>query len=246
MDRLHALANVPFRSAGLEQVLRQNRKVVQQPEPRRERDGERNGECVRIERGDLQLFPPGLKRIGEAAAGLRVVHGLEREHHVVGRERVTIREGDAWPQLHRIAETIGGARPAFREPRLHFLRQAVDTYELGLGEARDEVGAGVALHEPVEGARLGSHRGHDAPPARHGPGLRDAGVAWRRGLPAADDRRQKRDDDRQVLSVSGQKLAQRAGKLACQNCAPAQRDDCYFACKRNSVAGNVACGWPDS
>jgi hypothetical protein len=95
-----------------------------------------------------------LKRVRKVAGRLLVVDRLEREDDIGGRKRLAIRKNDAGPQLQGVAAPVGGAGPAFGEPRLDLLRNLINAYELRVGQAGQEVGRTVAGREPVEGARL--------------------------------------------------------------------------------------------
>ena len=93
-----------------------------------------------------ELLAAHLQGIGERRCGPLVVHRLKRKHHIVGRERMAVGEGDVRPELEGDAPALVGARPTIGEVRLDRLRRLVDSHQLGLRQDRHEVGGRVGLH----------------------------------------------------------------------------------------------------
>ena len=145
---------------------------------------------------------------------------------------MAVREGDVGPQLQRVAQAVVGARPAFGEPRLDFLRDAVDAHQPGLREGRDQVGAGVAAFasrlndggsvrmDTSDSPPRGPAASRCRPAAGPGSGAGSAGTPTHRAAMAARDG----GEDPEVARLSGQKLAHRPRncpiKIVCSPAVP--------------------------
>ena len=213
--RPQALANVPAASAASSLCRGRIGRLSRIRSPGANGAGKATMTGARIDLGDHELPAAHFQRIGQRAAGLLVVHGLEREHHIVGGEGMAVRERDVGPQLDRVAQPVVRSRPALGEPGFDLLAHAIDANEPGLGEERDEVGARVARGEPVKGARFGADRYQQLTPAtqgciRFGSGaLPCAGSATPGPGGCSHDGEQRSDECSCLTRLSGQKLTRR-------------------------------------
>ena len=139
------MANVPLFSAAPSLCLGRIGRLSRMRRPGANGSGNVTTTVERIGRGDLQRLAADHQRVGDRAADAFVVRRLERKHHIVGRERVAVGEGDVRPQLQRVAQAVGGPRPRFGEPGLDLLRDAVQANELGVRQRGDEIGRRIAL-----------------------------------------------------------------------------------------------------
>jgi len=117
---------------------------------------------------DLNRLARDLQYVGQRTLRLRVICRLKRKHHIVGRERVTVRKGDVLAERERVMAAVRVRFPALGKPGLDILRQSVHADQLCLGKVGDELGYGVAGGQTVEGARLGADRGEGSTPAHLG------------------------------------------------------------------------------
>ena len=172
-----------FGGKRLDPVLRQDRQVVEEPEPGAERSWKRHDDGRRVDGFGGEVLPTDAHRVGHDAPAFFVVGRRQRKHHVVGGERDAVCECDSRTQLDRVAQAVGRRRPAFREPRFHGLRDPVDADQPGLGQHGHEVGRRVMARIPVERLRvraegddeIAAARGRRLPGRRRGRRLRAAG-----------------------------------------------------------------------
>ena len=221
----------------LQDVLWQDRKVVQEPKSRRKRRWKDDRDGARIGGHDQELFAADLHRIAQR----RLVQRRERKDHIVRGERLTVGPGDAAAEDDRVAKLVVGQRPAFGEPRLRFPRGLVDADEAGLCELGDEVRAHIIIYKAVERLRIGAERGDDFAAAAQrrpvdDPALRPVcGIRRRTSIrPAARgsarENRAERDVRPNAARVSGQKLACRPKNWPPIFCTSAGIR-AHFACK---------------
>ena len=147
-----------FARERLNLVLRQDRQVVEQPQAGAERPREGDDHRGRIHRLGREVLPADAHRVGDDAAALLVVRRGQRKHDIFGCERRAVGEGDALPELDRVAQAVGRGRPALGEPRLHRVGDPVDPDQPGLGEERHQVGRGIVARVPVERLGVGAQR----------------------------------------------------------------------------------------
>src|SRR5206468_11675482 len=105
--------------------------VVEERDARRELVRKGDLDRVGIGRGDLQLAARDAQRIANGPAGLLVVRRIKREHHIVRREWMAVRELHVLTQLQRSMPEIPSGRPAFGQPGLELLGGLVDSDQLG-------------------------------------------------------------------------------------------------------------------
>ncbi len=106
----------------------------------------------------------------------RVVVGEAEGEGDVGRgERLAVGEPDAGAQRDRVGDAVGGGGPAFREPGLDFVRDAVDANEPRLGEERHDLHRRAGAVAADSGCRSPA-RSAWRRRARRRPALRDPTV----------------------------------------------------------------------
>jgi hypothetical protein len=230
-------------------MLRKDRQVVENADARRVGDREHNRHRAGVDGGDLELPPLDLQRIAEGTLGAQRVHRLKREHHIVGRQRLAVREGDARMQLQRERPPVLRGTPTVRQPGLHCLRRLVDANQLGVREDGHELGAGVAVDVAIEGAGLGSNGGDQAAATpddvvRRGGCLRGR---WLAGSTRSGGRERGKychrgrrgDETLKTPELSGQKLPYRPRNWPVKTKWTSNKDSRNFSCKRPPVTGFI-------
>ena len=169
-------------------MTREDGHVVEERDAGRELVRKGDLDRVGIGRGDLQLAARDPQRVANGPAGLLIVRRIKREHHIIRREWMAVRELHVLAQLQRGMPQVLRGRPAFGQPGLELLRGLVDPDQLGLREGGHEGGGGVARGETIEAAKFVADGGNDCATApERGRGARGPGVGgW---LPAADNGR---------------------------------------------------------
>ena len=89
---------------------------------------------------DREGLSADLQGISQRARGFRIVRGIEGEHDVVRRERVSIGKHHALAEMQRVFPPVGGDGPPVGEPRFHGLRELVDPHQRRLREVVHESG----------------------------------------------------------------------------------------------------------
>src|SRR5581483_7623675 len=214
---------------GCKPVLRKNPDVVEETQPRPKRRRERHNHCQGARRVDAERLAADTNGLADRAGGLLVVERLERKHHIVGGERVAVREGDVRSEFQGVLQTIGRARPALREPGFDVPRRPVAPHQLPHREAADQVERALLRHEAVEraGAAPDGRNELAGAPAR---GRRRAGAGGGR-----NGGRHGRGAERpKQPRLSGQKLTHWPEiwpvTIVCR--AP---KSAYFLCKRRDI-----------
>ena len=172
-------------------MRRIDREAVEQPQSRVGR-GEQDLDQARPQAPGGQRLALDGQRVGQRAGGRLVVRRPKREHDVVGREGMAIREPHALPQVHLVPPPVVAPRPAVGQPRFGGVRGPVDPDQPRLREEAHQVRREGVVGEPVEGGRLAAER------RDQGAGGRDrrrSGRIGRRRRPrgSADEEEQKKE-----------------------------------------------------
>ncbi len=154
------LREASFVQRGLEPVLREDRQVVEQPQPWGEGFRQTQHHGVVIGRRHVERLAVDRERRADRALHRFVVCGPERKEHVSGCERRAVGEAGSPPQRQRIGQSVVRFGPLLCEHRLDLVGRPVDPHQARVDQERQQVGgrARARRHIAVVGRRVGSQR----------------------------------------------------------------------------------------